>query len=271
MDRCAFAMELCIRCSKTRYFVGNVKGNPVFFNECQCEVEMRIPGTRRVADIGVVHSQSGCVIAVVEVFHTHAVDTGKLSELKQLGIPVLEVTSENVCFAMETAKRDNHCLLKIKTTQMKYSICEECEVHAKKLEAQEELHQSVLQELQLWQSCEHAYQDKWYAHGWNIWRAWERSVWNSKKRKLRAEGRDHAMRIIEQATGINVKKLDKSKRFLGKCVACNQWMQEGMELSSVSSSICVHKSCTLLCRGCKRACLLTQIATYGMCLQCNLR
>jgi hypothetical protein len=96
IGRCEFVVEKCPVCTRRRIFVGKHQGKHQQIHKCQAEVEMRIPGTHRVADVAAISRETGMIVAAIEVFHTHETDSDKRKECAALGIPVLEVTTKEV-------------------------------------------------------------------------------------------------------------------------------------------------------------------------------
>ncbi len=84
------------------------------------EVEKRIPGTNRIADVLLVERSVTTgytkTVAAVEVFHTHEVDEQKRADCMNRGIRILEVTTDSVLRAMEL-----HCD-KCETSVVKLSV-----------------------------------------------------------------------------------------------------------------------------------------------------
>ena len=68
------------------------------------EVEKRISGTNRVADVLLTERSVTTgytrIVAAVEVFHSHAVDEQKMAECAEIGVSIFEVTTDSVMQAM---------------------------------------------------------------------------------------------------------------------------------------------------------------------------
>jgi hypothetical protein len=135
IHRCVFAVEKCTACMKRRFFVGRRcdEGNHQHIHECIAEVEKRIPGTKRVADVAAMNSKSGNVVAAIEVFHTHETDSDKRKECAALGIPVLEVTTMEVQRAQAYDASRKPRLVQMATTNMLNKRCAECAMRREKM------------------------------------------------------------------------------------------------------------------------------------------
>lgn len=88
IHRCVFQTGKCKRCWTKILFPGA--------NQCIAEVEKRIPGTSKVADVLLSSMHKGKARAAVEVFHTHAVDADKRDACRRQGVAILEVTTAEV-------------------------------------------------------------------------------------------------------------------------------------------------------------------------------
>lgn len=147
---CKFAVERCPNCMKRKYFVGRHQGKLQHIDECMAEVEMRIPGTQRIADVAAVNRCTGKIVAAIEIFHTHEVDADKRSECARLGVPILEVTTEEVQWAQSLLEAGASATgsMQLSTTRMESIKCAQCIMR-----------ECVLHELQLAIDYERWYND----------------------------------------------------------------------------------------------------------------
>jgi hypothetical protein len=97
------------------------------------EIEKRIPGTKRTADVLLVERSvaTGYTkgLVAVEVFHTHEVDQGKLSDCIKAGVKVVEVTADCVMQAMTRHGDYSSCSANVVTLSsrcLKHGVCDEC-------------------------------------------------------------------------------------------------------------------------------------------------
>jgi hypothetical protein len=133
IDKCAFAIEKCPTCKCTKFYVGQEMGGVMHIHKCHAEVEKKIPGTKRIADVAAISQATGRVVAAIEILHTHEVEPAKRLECNKQGVMVLEVTSSdvlNLCQKFETAEL-KHCsttitLIQVPTVNMKHTSCCKC-------------------------------------------------------------------------------------------------------------------------------------------------
>jgi hypothetical protein len=304
IHKCAFATEICPTCSKAEYFVAKVNGNPVAFQDCKTEVEMKVKGSSRIVDVGVTHKNSGLVVAAIEIFHTHQVDYQKETELKVLGIPVLEVTTRTTQpFQKINAHSGSSELWVLKTTGTKSIECSSCFQDRLKKEINDGMFQSYTADHSTIQAYNRWYDHEWCCHANDLWEAWQEITFKQRAKSLRIQGIRTAMRLLEGCENNSQQNQIKTNaKFIGKCPACNKWMRDGVDLCIIWAGtmgkkqwdtlfldrpekyrkqyrddagelqdITVHSCCSMECNGCHECCLLGQIAQYGLCLQCNLR
>ena len=124
-----FRVASCPKCCKSRH-LERWDGS-----YCVCaEVERRIPGTSRVADVLLVEKSVATgytkVFSAVEVFHTHEVDEEKMAECKRVGVRVFEVASEHV---MQDMQRHGEILSDTSVTlsarRVVSELCNSCVMH----------------------------------------------------------------------------------------------------------------------------------------------
>lgn len=150
--RCAFAIEKCPMCKRRRFFVKKDEGGKlVMIHECKAEVEKKIAGTCRVADVVAIDAATGSIVAAIEILHTHAVDEAKKADCAMQGVVVLEVTTKEVqrCMSILAGNSD---LLQLETTCMKRKCCIECKMY----EAYARDMESVLS------------YEAWYTNAWEV-------------------------------------------------------------------------------------------------------
>ena len=151
IDKCAFATERCNVCRRFKFFVSKCEGHALFTQQCAVEVEKVIPGTKRVADVAVMHPKTGRVVAAIEVLHTHEVDANKWKECVSVSVPILEVSTGEVQRVQGTlASSSDQKLLQMVTTHMKFIDCDDCS-----------LARAWMQESEVEISF-----DKWYTQTW---------------------------------------------------------------------------------------------------------
>lgn len=123
ISRCAFTVEKCPTCSRQKNFVGR----SIHVHKCAAEVEKRIQGTKRVADVAVIHPANGKCVAAIEILHTHATDADKRRDCAMQGIPILEVSTDQVQQVQQSSSSsDKYSLMQFQTTGMKWVDCTHC-------------------------------------------------------------------------------------------------------------------------------------------------
>ena len=121
-----FRTGSCPSCFRSKH-LARVSGSYVL----SAEVEKRIPGTNRIADVLLVEKSVATgftnTIAAVEVFHTHEVDAEKLTECIGRGVHVLEVTADSVMQAI--GRHGDECATGSVTLSTRYptrELCDDC-------------------------------------------------------------------------------------------------------------------------------------------------
>ena len=121
-----FKTGSCAKCFRSKY-LDRSSGSYVL----SAEVEKRIPGTNRIADVLLVERSVTTgftnTFASVEVLHTHEVDADKLAECTERGVRILEVTTDSVTNAMRL--HGDECATGAVTLGVRrpvVDICEEC-------------------------------------------------------------------------------------------------------------------------------------------------
>ena len=99
IQRCVFQMGTCKKCQSRIVFPR--------VNTCLAEMERKIHGTNKFADVLLVSQYDGSARAAVEVFHTHRVDAAKRDACLMQGIPILEMTTAEVKHAFQRDRRNN--------------------------------------------------------------------------------------------------------------------------------------------------------------------
>ena len=130
--RCSFQTGECKECRVKQFFSISVEDNTrIAANQCAAEVASLIPGTSEIADILLVHNQSGApggAVAAVEVIHTQGVEATKREACTGQGIPVLEVTTWEVERAQralnDAMHQDTACQLKVRN--LRQYVCNHC-------------------------------------------------------------------------------------------------------------------------------------------------
>jgi hypothetical protein len=266
LHRCAFAVEECPSCRKRRFFVGNRDGHCVHLHQCQAEVEMRIPGTSRVADVAVVDPGTRGIVAAIEIFHTHEVDASKMADCAAQGIAVLEVTTTELSgvIASASAGRGKELLLQIGTTNMRRSICDDCNMYmaygneVASIAEYERWHNECFWKLSSTRpemkqlagtisqdtfcrtvSHEHWYNRLWESHCELLFaRNMDKANWRDRCNDIR-KGIEAAHEKIhhqeESARNLVHKKHTRISKCVGKCKQCSRWMFEDDELCNVQS------------------------------------
>jgi hypothetical protein len=127
IHRCVFWTGSCSMCRARICFPGA--------NLCVAEVEKRIPGTNKVADVLLMSRRNrGAAVAAVEVFHTHEVDPSKHDACRRQRVAVLEVTTEEVQRARTRADgvmdisrpASSGSALVMRTVDAKFQLCVSC-------------------------------------------------------------------------------------------------------------------------------------------------
>jgi hypothetical protein len=80
----------CGRCSYMEFYD---------ISDCTAHVEATVPGSNRKADV--LLSRVGKTPSIIEIFHTHAVDDEKRTEMNALNVPIIEVTTASVRSAIK--------------------------------------------------------------------------------------------------------------------------------------------------------------------------
>ena len=118
-----FKTGSCPICFRSKH-LARVSGSYVL----SAEVEKKIPGTNRVADVLLVERSVATgftnTVAAVEVFHTHEVDAEKLAECVGRGVRVLEVTTDSVMQAI--GRHRDECATGSVTLSTRCPISEIC-------------------------------------------------------------------------------------------------------------------------------------------------
>jgi hypothetical protein len=121
-----FKTGSCPNCFRSKY-LERVSGSYVL----SAEVEKRIPGTNKIADVLLVERSVATgftnTVAAVEVFHTHEVDAEKMAECVGRGVHVLEVIADSVMQAI--GRHGDECATGSVTLSTRYptrEICKDC-------------------------------------------------------------------------------------------------------------------------------------------------
>ncbi len=260
INKCAFAIERCSSCKRFRYFVSRADGRALFVHQCNAEVEKMVPGTKRVADVAIMHPNTGKVMAAIEVLHTHEVDANKWKECASVGVPILEVTTDE--FQRVRGAWDESSLLQMVTTHMKFTGCDECVLE---LAWRQELGASVAFEMwykQIWERYDpqkaapitqvaskapYTHKDvlsdmteafsneqrqsesyeSWYEATWRMhWRKLDalkkyNKVWDERKSFI-SKGKEKAEAQIQNANARN--KVFRGRSCVTKCKGCAKWV-----------------------------------------------
>jgi hypothetical protein len=273
LHRCAFAVEKCPCCSRKRFFVARSAGTPVYIHkDCRAEVECKIPGTSRVADVACILKHSGnVVIAAIEVFHTHETCQEKREACTEQGVALLEVTTDEVQRHSKT-KKGLHDLVQLRTTCMKQVHCPECVMlrawqlemetlstyeawhdgmwnmygellAAQRKDAKREGERKMKLREGAWQlqmkklSAYEAWHDEmWEMYG-ELLAAQRKDARRPVKRKMKIrKGSDMAhAKIQEMQLNSIAKPRQKQGRCVGKCKQCKGWMFDGQDLCEIES------------------------------------
>jgi hypothetical protein len=125
----AFCKHHCERCNKWSLY--DTSG-------CTAEVEKKVEGSSRIADVRLTNS-SGKVDLTVEILETHIVCKQKHNEMQALGVSVIEVATEEVLQAI-TNPYKNELGVKyfVKTIDFYRDVCDECTVKLERKAADDE-------------------------------------------------------------------------------------------------------------------------------------
>lgn len=252
IGRCAFAIERCPTCSRKRFFLGD-DDDEVQVHECKAEVEARIPGTNRVADVAAMHPLTGTFIAAIEVLHTHETDADKRSECAMVGIPVLEVTTDEVQRVKELVGA--YGFMQMHTTHIQKVYCSECglarawTMHLHEAVQYEEWYTSVHESFFCRNVCtrpsfflsrrEYDKQEKEHLSAEVEYSSWYEGMWD-RYEKQRVYKREHELLSNERShylqkglkharTRLAQLSSGKKKRYRGKscitkCKVCANWV-----------------------------------------------
>lgn len=266
LSQCAFLIEKCPTCKRKKFFVCREQGKHLCIHKCRAEVERRIDGTSRVADVAAISPNTGKVVAAIEIFHTHEVDQAKRVDCARQGIAVLEVTTEEVMrFFGDSLKSNRGLQLQLKTTGMRAVHCVECILYLDFIGQVDEVAEYERWHTSLWQQphfrkpkrvpipnehrlCKahgalHA-NESWY--NW-LWEAYGNLLSARMKDEalqqyaasMRRRAIDDAHKKIQEAELLLPRGYRKRKeRCTGKCRQCGRWMFEG-------DKICQVDSCTM--------------------------
>lgn len=254
--RCAFATERCYCCGKTAFFQPRLPdGARVSFGECAAEVERRIAGTSRVADVAVLDRVTGSHLAAIEVLHTHAVDAEKHIACREQGVAVLEVSTAEV----ERVK--GSCAVSLLQFNMVSTLdrpCVQCALrheHERDVLGQQRVWEAYnrhwrefgeaalrrhreraqLQLLELYAACKDddfarapSHED-WYDGLWDVHCSVRQLKAQVQRAELRrkgvlARGMEEARFQLHSSAGQKRRRTGTDCK--GKCKACGQWMFE---------------------------------------------
>ena len=306
ISRCSFVLRSCFGCQKGVEFSRRMPGGRELpASHCIAEVEKRISGTCKVADVALSDPVTGRQVASVEVLHTHAVDADKWSACRQNGISVLEVSTREIRMAREQHDIPGQTI-PMRTTNMVHKLCTMCAWGTETTAV-------------MWRECAvwDEYDKHWAEHGDQVYarlveqkmkrkRAELEERIRARKRALVAKGREEAERRLHKSVPSrstpSSRKQERTGVCKGKCRACGEWMWENalqnlcsIESSTVSrtawdalfegedekyrkrytkgnefNSLLVHGKCSMPCPACIQPCLLSQLAIYGLCFGCNV-
>jgi hypothetical protein len=114
----AFQRHHCVRCNKWSLY--DTTG-------CTAEVEKKVDGSNRIADVRLT-GITGRVKSIVEILNTSLVCEQKHSEMQALGVSVIEVSTAEVLRAISNPTQNKpgpkYC---VKTIDFYQDVCTECE------------------------------------------------------------------------------------------------------------------------------------------------
>lgn len=266
--RCAFAVEKCPMCLKKKFFVGS-RGS-VLVHRCRAEVERRIDGTSRVADVGIINPATQRMVAAVEIFHTHEVDDAKHADCAAQGVAVLEVSTEEVQRWKEYAVNKDK-LMQLETMHMMNVHCTECAMKSAFTRERNECiaYESWLEGAWTWYwdvqmqmrkraatalktilygqhelartaSNEYWYSRLWESYGEMLAAEHRDAKWQRGNRRIRSVAMDAAHARIQELEALKRREQKGARRSRGKCIGkcrqCRNWMFEDDETVEVVSS-----------------------------------
>ncbi len=284
IQSCAFAIEKCTNCNVQRCFVSRVNGCSTRMHDIGAEVEKRIQGTNRVADVLMVHTQTHQVLAAVEVKHTHAVDSEKWRDCRNAGVKVLEVTTKEV-LRVQGMKHAKGLLMVLEVVDMKMKLCHKCEIEVESM-------QCMQSQIEVWNN----YDKLWELYCSKMQLGIEIRILKERRTAVIRQGIIQAELALVQR---NQAVFESGRQCMGKCRACNGWMFRNLRTISSQcmseyswnqlflldekkyrkpyfhhingyNSITVHSGCSTLCKLCLGTCITGHIAKYGICYNCNV-
>lgn len=295
ITKCTFVLEKCFGCWGEKIFVRTINNKRLHACDCVTEVEARIRNTSKIADVALMHPETGRQLAAVEVRHTHEVDADKWVKCMEQGVSVLEVTTREIEH-VRSACNAPESVLRFDTTNMQYKLGCKCRMP-------QEAMTKWFRQIKVWQAYD-AYWEDYAAHAQAEEQARKE---NGQKQSLLEQGREEAQFKLHMLS--NNKRANSGSRCKGKCKACNEWMFERCDCATCTiiscymseaswdalfdrdddkyrkqyrkyesdrpapkssfSTLLVHEACSMPCPTCNARCLLKHLAVYGLCYKCN--
>jgi hypothetical protein len=266
----AFIKHQCIKCCVRRHY--NI-------DDCRANVEKRVPGSTRTADVLLTRALHAPP-SIVEVFHSHAVDDKKRREMEALGVSVIEVTTEEIEYAISHPSTSGAKFV-VKTTDYVLGTCFRCEYEAYRLrEWQCEVERILSIEAHWSNECSkyihHAHGDLWQKCGMKRAKEYEEEV-RKIPRTYRYDKDTWEGKCRSCTANMFSDSIPKTQSVSLKSYSQLEWN----EISAVDhprsrvkypvSDIVLCAKCVIKCIGCYQWMPLKKARQHGACTSCYIQ